>query len=73
MGNSPAIGARKTEYPDMKLRNVSASDKIFHGTITQQETIAEMMQPRLMLMYFGAMTHRSLAAEIELPVMFVPT
>jgi len=57
----------------MKLRKVSASDRIFHGTMTQQETTAEMIQPRLILMYFGAMTHRSLAAEMELPVIFVPT
>lgn len=46
----PAIGARKTEYPDMKARKVFAEAKIFHGTMTQPPTIAAMIQPRLILM-----------------------
>jgi hypothetical protein len=57
----------------MNARNVCAFFRIFHGTMTQQDTTAAMKHPRLMLMYLGAMTHRSLAAEMELPVMFVPT
>lgn len=47
--------------------------KIFHGTMTQPPTKAAMIQPRLMLTYFGKRTVKSLAAEIELAVMFVPT
>ena len=69
----PAIGARNTEYPDIKLKKVSASERIFQGTMTQQETTAAITHPLLILIYLGAMTHISFAAEIELAVIFVPT
>ena len=57
----------------MKARNVSADERIFQGTMTQPPTTAAIIQPRLMLTQRGNMTVKSLAAEIELAVMFVPT
>ena len=57
----------------MKARKVSAEERIFQGTMTQPPTRAAMMQPRLMLTYLGKRTVRSLAAEIEFAVIFVPT
>lgn len=57
----------------MKDKKVVAEAKIFHGTMTQPPTRAAMTQPRLMLTYRGKRTVKSLAAEIELAVILVPT
>lgn len=67
------MGARNTAYPPMKSRKVAADPRIFQGTITQPAIMAAIIHPRLMLMYLGNRTVRSLAALMELAVMFVPT
>lgn len=67
------MGARKTAYPPMNDRKVSADERIFQGTMTQPPTMAAMTHPRLMLTYLGKRTVRSLAAEMEFAVMLVPT
>lgn len=67
------MGARKTAYPPINARKVSAELKIFHGTMTQPPIMAAITQPRSMLTKRGKSTVKSLAAEMEFAVMFVPT
>ena len=57
----------------MKARKVEAEERIFHGTMTQPPMMAAMMQPRKMFTQRGNRTVKSLAAEMEFAVMFVPT
>jgi hypothetical protein len=69
----PAIGPRKTAYPDIKFKKTAADETMSHGTSANPPMSEQRIVPRLMLIHRGAIEVRSFANETELAEMLQQT